>query len=240
MAGREWSIVLPAAKPEELWATLIELGCFATPESWVLVGGLMVQLHAMRSGLPDVRTTTDIDALVDLRVLAFGEFAQVLESLGFVAVEPNGKVFHRFRRENLALDVLVADDRARFRHKALLRPRGVRQAMARLDTYRLQTQSGERVDVLVPDSLGAVILKGCAYREDNRDALRHLDDVIRLLASAPVADLRDLALSNTDRQRLRRLDSDLARHPELWALLEPISRERARASWSRISAAVAS
>jgi hypothetical protein len=33
------------------------------PPDWVLVGGLMVQLHALERGVMDVRATEDVDVL---------------------------------------------------------------------------------------------------------------------------------------------------------------------------------
>ena len=37
------------------------------PDGWVLVGGLMVQLHAIETGCVDVRPTRDIDVLGQAR-----------------------------------------------------------------------------------------------------------------------------------------------------------------------------
>jgi len=44
----------------ELWRALAELAS-RLPGEWVLIGGLMVQLHVLEHGLTDIRVTRDID-----------------------------------------------------------------------------------------------------------------------------------------------------------------------------------
>ena len=46
----------------ELWAAVGDL-VEMLPGEWVLIGGLMVQLHALEQGVSDVRVTGDIDVL---------------------------------------------------------------------------------------------------------------------------------------------------------------------------------
>ena len=48
------------------WPLVIEVAATLPESSWVLVGGLMVQLHARAAGVADVRPTHDVDALVDV------------------------------------------------------------------------------------------------------------------------------------------------------------------------------
>jgi hypothetical protein len=45
-----------------LWASVAEL-TDVLPAEWVLVGGLMVQLHAVEAGIEAVRVTRDVDVL---------------------------------------------------------------------------------------------------------------------------------------------------------------------------------
>jgi hypothetical protein len=45
------------------------------PGQWVLVGGLMVQLHALEHGASDVRVTRDIDVLAQARPQCNGQLS---------------------------------------------------------------------------------------------------------------------------------------------------------------------
>ena len=50
----------------KLWKALGDL-VDRLPGEWVLIGGLMVQLHALERGITDVRLTRDIDVLGQAR-----------------------------------------------------------------------------------------------------------------------------------------------------------------------------
>lgn len=50
------------APTRRLWTAIAEL-VERLPTNWVLVGGLMVQLHVLEHGPSDVRVTVDIDVL---------------------------------------------------------------------------------------------------------------------------------------------------------------------------------
>jgi hypothetical protein len=54
------------ALSRRLWSSVGDLASLL-PSEWVLVGGLMVQLHAMEAGLADVRVTQDVDVLGQAR-----------------------------------------------------------------------------------------------------------------------------------------------------------------------------
>jgi len=71
----------------KLWRAV---GDFADrlPGEWVLVGGLMVQLHALEHGLPDVRLTRDIDILGQARPQ--GTLAAIDRTLRDEGLEPAG------------------------------------------------------------------------------------------------------------------------------------------------------
>jgi len=47
------------------WDTVVKIAERINPRVWLLVGGLMVQAHAMIAGR-NVRATTDIDMLIDV------------------------------------------------------------------------------------------------------------------------------------------------------------------------------
>ena len=61
-------IVIDATDPAtlELWRAVADLS-ERLPSGWVLIGGLMVQLHAIEHGVVDVRPTRDIDVLGQAR-----------------------------------------------------------------------------------------------------------------------------------------------------------------------------
>jgi hypothetical protein len=78
-------------------------------------------------------------------------------------------------------------------------------------TVNCQIRRGEdaRVTFSVPDVLGALILKGAAYKADARDRRRHLDD--RALLSCTVESPTEEArrLEGSDRSRIRVLANEL-------------------------------
>jgi hypothetical protein len=89
------------------------VGDFANrlPGEWVLIGGLMVQLHALEHGVTGVRVTRDIDVLGQARppgaLRAIDEF---LRREGFEPTFPDLDGFaHRYERGDLVVDVLAPD-----------------------------------------------------------------------------------------------------------------------------------
>ncbi len=109
--------IVPVALPTlpghdlELWAALIELASLR-PGEWSLVGGQMVFLHAMEHGVTPPRVSTDLDVLVNARVVAGGvrQFVLAIEGIGFEldGVSPEG-LAHRYRRHAVSIDVLAPE-----------------------------------------------------------------------------------------------------------------------------------
>ena len=62
---------LPAAPgpPGEIWTTLCELAA-VKPDGWTLIGGQMVLLHALEHDAEPSRVSTDLDILVNARIVA--------------------------------------------------------------------------------------------------------------------------------------------------------------------------
>jgi hypothetical protein len=119
-------IVIPVEPPDEagrgLWSTvgdLVEL----LPADWVLIGGLMVQLHAFELGVEDMRATTDIDVLGQARPPgALTAIDAALAGDGFVAHWPDFDGYaHRYVRDGLVVDVLAPDASSARRHSATAR-----------------------------------------------------------------------------------------------------------------------
>ncbi|GAA4376089.1 hypothetical protein [Paeniglutamicibacter cryotolerans] len=66
------------------------------------------------------------------------------------------------------------------------------------------------MSVSIPNTLGALVLKGAAYREDSRDGRRHLDDAAMLAATLkdPLGVVPEL--KGSDRSRIITLHQALA------------------------------
>jgi hypothetical protein len=65
--------VLPGSDAEAgVWATALEVAAIFADVPWVLVGAQMVMLLEREAGRASGRTTGDVDAMVDVRVVAGG------------------------------------------------------------------------------------------------------------------------------------------------------------------------
>ncbi len=96
---------------DALWVTLVELGD-VRPGDWTLIGGQMVFLHALEHHEAPPRVSTDLDILVNARIVsgAVGAFSAEIEAIGFEldGVSPEG-IAHRYRRGTVSIDVLASD-----------------------------------------------------------------------------------------------------------------------------------
>lgn len=95
------------------WSTVFEVIEATETNDWVLVGGLMVQLHARRSNIPPPRATKDVDLVVDVAAnhSSVTSIAVALTSIGFEPVVPVGRKepIHRFQRDREQVDMMIAD-----------------------------------------------------------------------------------------------------------------------------------
>jgi hypothetical protein len=217
------------------WPVVIEIASVLPPRSWVLVGGLMVQLHARAAGVEEVRPTHDVDALIDVMAagVSMAGITAALTARGFAIVEPGwpDSPVHRLRRNDDVIDVLVADHlpkhaRPRLGRHPVMAVDGGAQALARTQPVVIE-HDGSVIEVLVPDLLGALVLKAAAHTADRRDRDRHLRDAA-LLASLVTDHRRELdRLQGSDRRRLRHL-AEALRDPldDAWLLLADDARQR--------------
>lgn len=247
MAGDTHTVNIGADDGAPPWSTLFELTAATRTEGWVLVGGLMVQLHARRAGIPEPRATKDVDLLVDVvsEKESASTIAAVLTSIGFTARVPAAasEAAYRFERGEEQVDVMVADHLPpKFNPRLLRRPAFVapagEQAIRRRDTFII-TSSVTTCTVQAPDVLGALVGKGAAFIVDNRDPGRHIQDAATLFASiGKVSDLELDALSKNDRKRLtvlvRALSSDTAAG---WEHLDGDFRSRGQQALQRLAMA---
>lgn len=227
------------------WPLVTEVAELLPLGSWVLVGGLMVQLHARAAGVNDLRPTADVDMLVD--VLAAGTsvagIVDLLRAHGFEVVEPGwpNAPTHRLRRGEETIDLLVADHLpSRTIPRLLRRPvmaiDGGAQALTRTQRATV-TQDGRTIELTVPDLLGALVLKGAAHSADSRDRERHLRDGA-LLASLITDHQHETArLQGSDRKRLRHLRDALGDPlDDAWLLLPDDARQRGQDTLRILSA----
>ncbi len=215
-----WKVSAPSGGVQPPWPQLIEIVQAIPHTQWTLVGGLMVQLHAAYAGVQVTRTTRDVDMILHIETGAatFSGVQHELERLGYALREPIGKgLVHRFSRgdrEAETIDVMVADHLPPKRHPKIL---GRNVFAVPGGTSALNTTVNCEVDTAVgavmlsiPDVLGALVLKGAAYIEDNRDRERHIDDaaILACAVTDPVSD------------RSRMSGSDYKRISALWKALQ--------------------
>jgi|GEM_PF-76569 len=180
----------PAGAIYPPWNLVFEISQNLKPDSWMLIGGLMVQAHAML-GNAEIRATTDVDLLIDV----FADTTHIdsvisgLQGMGFDIKIPGLRFapFHRMMRDDQVVDVLVADHlpsgkqkAARIGYLKLMETVGGAQALERRMHVSIEMES-TFASFAMPDLLGALIIKAAAC-SDNRNPQRHFDDAA-LLAS---------------------------------------------------------
>ena len=159
------------------------------PADWTLVGGLMVQLHAIERGMTEIRATTDIDVLGQARPQrALPAIDEALVQAGFRPhdADPYGYAF-RYERDGLVVDVLAPDgikppptlDGSR---KAIGVPGGS-QALERTETVLLCID-GHQFELRRPTLLGAILIKARTLVK-HRDPDAQREDLLLLLSLRP-------------------------------------------------------
>lgn len=150
------------------WPLLIEVARETPHESWILVGGMMVHLHALRGRISATRPTTDVDLLLTLEAItrSIGEVAGPLQSLGMRLLDSRGP-FHRFTRGDDIVDIMVSNQagRATWAQRPIMRASGATLALHDPDTYLIESD-GHDVRLSMPNTPAAIVLKAAAYRDD--------------------------------------------------------------------------
>lgn len=196
----EWTVPAPAGGWAPPWPQTAELAR-AIPSETVdtsrRVDGAAAR-RARRSTLEPThsryRPTVDVDMVLHIETGAttFPDVRDKLEDLGYEIQMPAGDgPVHRFTRHNSEqqVGVMVADNLSpRFRPTVKGRPVfGIPAGTSALQkTVNCEIDvNGTTTRLSVPTVLGALVLKGEAYRQDDRDRDRHLDDAA-ILACAIV------------------------------------------------------
>jgi hypothetical protein len=95
------------------WPTVFEIAEHTDTGAWVLIGGLMVQVHAIAAGITPPRPTRDVDVVVDVATAAgrFVEVSTALRGAGFDPHVPDQRTasIYRFARGHEEVDVMVPD-----------------------------------------------------------------------------------------------------------------------------------
>lgn len=217
-SGSEW--LMPP------WPVAFELARLLPAHSWTLVGGLMVQMHATIAGLPAGRATVDVDSTLHLETgaVGFAQAASLLSAAGFT-LDPNTTFAYLFRRGPNRIDLLCTDRYAAWRKptfsgRPLFGIAGGTRALRSTINVNLATQT-DTVNLVVPELQGALVLKGGAYLEDQRDRDRHLEDAIMLFACATEPHKLLVGLSAQSRRRILALVRALEAQRTVWATADP-------------------
>jgi hypothetical protein len=204
-------IALPTDAPGP-WALVGELARLLPPD-WVLIGGLMVQLHAWEHGVTDVRATLDVDVLGQARPQgALQAIDQALTRAGFEQLPPDMDGYaHRYVRDELIVDLLAPDGMnppptLGGSLKAVGVPGGS-QALTRSETVTLRI-GDDSIELRRPTLLGAVLIKARAIVvHADPDAQR--DDLLRLLSLVEDPSATAAELKRAERRWLRRVEERL-------------------------------
>lgn len=202
----EIAIDLDDDQTRKLWSAVGDL-VERLPGQWVLIGGLMVQLHALEHGITEVRPTGDIDILGQARPQgALSSIDAALVNEGFEREAPDLDGYaHRYERDGLTVDVLAPEgikpspDLGAGR-KAIGVPGGS-QALARSETVTV-TLDGRSFALRRPTLLGALLIKVRSLMVHS-DPETQREDLLRLLAL--IEDPREMAgdLRKSEREWLR-------------------------------------
>jgi hypothetical protein len=195
-----------------LWAAVGDLA-ERLPGEWTLIGGLMVQLHAVEHGIADVRPTIDIDILGQARPQGtLSAIDAALRDEGFQLVGPDLDGYaHRYKRDGLVVDVLAPDGikpapSLGRGHRAIGVPGGS-QALSRSETVTV-TVAARSFELRRPTLLGAVLIKARALMVHS-DPETQREDLLRLLALIDDPRETAAALRKTERGWLRAAEQRL-------------------------------
>ncbi len=232
------SLLLPTlpGHDDALWNTLIELTDLR-PGEWTLIGGQMVFLHAIERAATPPRVSTDLDVLVNARIVTGGvaEFVAAIELRGFnlEGASPEG-LAHRYRRNGVSIDVLApeglgprTDLTTTPPGHTLQVPDGT-QALNRTAPLPIHTTKSAG-HVPRPELLGAIIAKALAVDVDDAPDAQRLDLAFLLSLVENPLDVADRTTSK-DRRRLRSRTELADPQHAAWQLLAPNQRDRARAT----------
>jgi len=205
-----------------LWEMTLSLAEeFGESAEWVLIGGLMVQLHAAESDR-DSRLTDDVDFLGDSRRRPSMTqwIAETIERRGADMVMPpssSERLGYKFELDGEIVEILgpdgvKTDPKTIGRYTTFQTPGGT-QALRRAEVVMVSLDGQEAIAVRRPSLLGAILIKAralAAERKDKFDSDRQ--DLVLLLSL--VRDPRAIAtegeLRKSEKNWLRDIEVRLA------------------------------
>lgn len=209
----------PNPEAKRLWKSALELAQdFGVDERWALVGGLMVQLHAIERNRA-ARLTADIDFLGDSRqrpAMTVRMAEALKERGGEMAMPPvsNENLGYRFEVDGSIIEILGSDGVRRDpktlgRYTTFQVPGGT-QALVRSEVVLVSLDGAEPVPIRRPNLLGAILIKARVVRKQRDKFESDRQDLIRLLGF--VEDPRALAgeLKGNEKKWLRNVEELLA------------------------------
>jgi predicted nucleotidyltransferase len=229
-------IVPRSAAEEAVWRTALEVAVMFRDWPWVLIGAQMVIVLELEHGRPSGRTTGDVDAVVDVRVVA-GVTRLAAARLGKAGFEPSAEHPHRFVRGRDLVDLLAPDHLGQRTDLTTIPPLttiGIPGGSRALETLRavaveiVGIGGGDRP---IPSLAGALAMKIHAYQARRTD--RDLEDIVRLLGLVDDVEAVRGDLKPHERNRLGSIsalrDED---HPAWSVLVDP---DDARAAFGRLA-----
>ena len=226
----------------QLWAQAAQLSHHLQPADWLLVGGQMVALHCHLAGITPGRATTDIDVVANIVVTPDALFA-CREAARALNLEPqpsvDGHHQHRFRNDDMILDVMIPDHTPKH---LLLRLAGRdpvpivggARALQRAAHCTIDTAAG-RAHIPLPDLQGALVLKARAWVADTRDGDRHLYDLAQLCAAVDDPLILAGHLDNKERRALLRVDMPATINRDPWLRIADTHRADAVEAWQTLT-----
>jgi predicted nucleotidyltransferase len=221
----------------KVWATALEVSRVFADVSWVLVGAQMVMLLEREAGRPSGRTTRDVDAIVDVRVLEGGTraAAERLVAAGYQLASAEHP--YRFVRGTAQVDLLAPDHLGAQTDLTTIPPLttaaipGGSRALATRRVLEVDLVGFGSGELPVPSLGGAIALKVRAWHA--RHAERDAQDLVRLLSLVIDVDTVRRDLKRAERRGLGRIAplGDAA-SPAWGAVLDP---DDAQAAFARLS-----
>jgi hypothetical protein len=239
----------PTEEAKRLWAKTLELAeAFGAEEKWALIGGLMVQLHALENH-SDSRPTSDIDLLGDSRQRPSmtRRIAMILKSRGGTMAMPprsNRDLGYKFEVDGETVEVLGSEG-VRANPKTVgnfttFQVPGGSQALRRTEVIQVSLDGRAAVALRRPDLLGAILIKSRVVAKRRREKFESdRQDLILLLSF--VEDPRALAvgggLKSSERRWLRNVEKKLDfSGPVLKSLFPPQVLARAEQAYKLLIA----
>jgi predicted nucleotidyltransferase len=215
--------IVPGSDAEgAVWGTTLEVATLFGDWPWVLIGAQMIIVLELEHGRPSGRTTGDVDAVVDVRLVA-GVTRLAAEELRRAGFEPSAEHPHRFVRDRDLVDLLAPDHLGPRTDLTTIPPlttMGIPGGSRALDTRRavaVEIVGIGTADLPIPSVAGALVTKVHAYEARRTD--RDLEDLVRLLGLVEDVDAVRGELKPRERIRLGSIaelrDED---HPA-WSIL---------------------